>query len=77
VPEGPARVQHVGDIPVAFVVLEGLPVPAGQGDVLPPDLAGTIPLFFTAGPASWDIRNRRKSVVSIIWGAMRVPSNAV
>ena len=36
-----------------------------------------MPLFRAAGPASWEMRNRRKSAVSISCGAIDAPSNAV
>jgi hypothetical protein len=36
-----------------------------------------MPLFFAAGPASWDMRKLRKSAVSVIFGAICSPSNAV
>ena len=45
----------------------------------PPTRRGNraMPLFRAAGPASWEMRNRRKSVVSISCGAIDAPSNAV
>ena len=45
----------------------------------PPTRRGNraMPLFCAAGPASWEMRNRRKSVVSISCGAIDAPSNAV
>ena len=36
-----------------------------------------MPLFCAAGPASWEMRKRRKSAVSISCGAIEAPSNAV
>ena len=36
-----------------------------------------IPLFWAAAPASWDIRKRRKSWVSMSCGVIDTPSNAV
>jgi hypothetical protein len=36
-----------------------------------------IPLFWAAGPASWDIRKCRKSWVSMSCGVIDTPSNAV
>ena len=36
-----------------------------------------MPLFVAASPPSWDMRNRRKSSVSINCGVIDAPSKAV